>query len=787
MSSFRRTAAFTVATTLAAGLLGVAPTAVASSRAKSFKAKGVPYADYFYNNPQAYTYTCFDGIEGVHKTIKPFRAPTDGVLEAWIEGFQGDWDIGIFDGSGELAAFPWGSQWLTDTASERTVLRMKAGEKGALGACNWSSLQTELMVHYRFTPGYPHLKRTQARDFTSIDPGQKSELRERVPVNFVFVGYDEDEVDARDFSKELPERYRPIVRARNIWYGTPDYLGIEYSYDYDTVFADNDYEDRFFSELRDLGTKAPLTRFQTLYNQQEKNVVDLETNLAIPAPKVERWLALNPPRGVDTSEYTVFFIDWHGEAGFEPHIYTKLGEPDVDTNFEWGTFADEQTIAWGGTTADDPETGLGTTHRVWFHDLSAGPEAWTRNYVVDTRDINGNGREDVRMPPSWEYRRGGYNKPAKLSSDLGKIARYVAINLLFTTSPLYSPSIKSPDIPETINLDLNTYEGIPGKDASQLWVQEKVVLEKFREWLPYYELSVDEQDLEVSNPDFVNCYEMFWWVWYGPGCYPDRPYTTWANLFLLGVMGLGETFDDPKADYEAGAFNYALPDGVGATWGYADDNWLDGTQSFTHTFVDSSMTPYLGMTHILTHEFGHHFGASHPHDGFDYETGLDYGGWFDRTRFAWVGTQNNTVMNYLLSNNEFSQFDHDNMDRWMTATYLTAVNEITDRIKHAEGRDTAIRLLAEADTFASRAEEAFAWHGYRAAAMLAKQSYEAARVAAREAGVKIRGRWTATTLRDEQQEQRRERMHRRYHRMYVDRPEDFIPSELLDNRSTPAR
>lgn len=779
MGGLRRTTGVTLLLVLVAGSMAAAP-AAAAGEAKSFKATGVPYADYFYSNPLADTYTCFDGVEGVHKTTQPFRAPSDGVLEAWIDNFEGDWDIGIFDGTGELAAIPWGSQWVTDTASERAVLRMKKGEKGALGACNWSSLQTEVTVNYRFTSGYPHMQRTQAQDFHSIDPGKKSQLRERVPVNFVFVGYDEDEVDAHKFLKELPQRYRPIVRAKNLWYGNPDYLGIEYSYNYDTVFANDEYEDRFFSELRKLSQQVGRTRYQTLYNQQEKNVLDIRSNFEIPAAKVERWLAKNPPVAVDTSDYTVFFIDWHGERGFRPHTYTKMGEPDPDTKHEFGRYAEEQTIAWGGTTADDPETGLGATHRVWFHDLSAGPDPWTRNYIVDVRDINGNGREDVRMPPSWEYRHDGYNKPSKLSSDLGKVARYVAINMLFTTSPLYTPSIKSPEIPETINLDLNTYEGIVGKNASELWVQEKAVLQKFREWLPYYELSVDEQQLEISDPDFVHCYEMFWWLWYGPGCYEDRPYTTWANLFLLGVMGLSDTLDDPKADYEASAFNYALPEGIGSTWGYADDNWLDGTQSFTHTFVDSGMTPYMGMTHILTHEFGHHFGASHPHDGFDYEMGLDYGGWYDRTRFAWVGTQNNSVMNYLITNNEFSQFDRDNMDRWMTSTYLTAVNEIAERVVAAKDRSTAVRLLSEADAAVRKAEEAFRGHAYRAAASLGKQAYEAARVAARDAGVKIKGNWTSTTLRDEQQQSRFERMHRRYHRIYIDRPEDFLPDELLE-------
>jgi hypothetical protein len=39
-------------------------------------------------------------------------------------------------------------------------------------------------------------------------------LDEKVPVNFVFVGYERDDVDADKFLAGLPDRYKPIVRSR---------------------------------------------------------------------------------------------------------------------------------------------------------------------------------------------------------------------------------------------------------------------------------------------------------------------------------------------------------------------------------------------------------------------------------------------------------------------------------------------------------------------------------------------------------------------------------------------
>ena len=69
---------------------------------------------------------------------------------------------------------------------------------------------------------------------------------------------------------------------------------------------------------------------------------------------------------------------------------------------------------------------------MWFYDLSAGPESWTDNWNVDDADVDGDDIPDYRMPPIWEYAKGGFRAPSALSGDLAKVARYVGINLLFT-------------------------------------------------------------------------------------------------------------------------------------------------------------------------------------------------------------------------------------------------------------------------------------------------------------------------------------------------------------------
>ena len=72
-------------------------------------------------------------------------------------------------------------------------------------------------------------------------------------------------------------------------------------------------------------------------------------------------MAGRPPAvGVDTRKDTIYFINWCGRSDFNVHVYTKIDEPDPDTGYNFGVNRDSRKIiAWGGTTADDEENGLG--------------------------------------------------------------------------------------------------------------------------------------------------------------------------------------------------------------------------------------------------------------------------------------------------------------------------------------------------------------------------------------------------------------------------------------------
>ena len=248
------------------------------------------------------------------------------------------------------------------------------------------------------------------------------------------------------------------------------------------------------------------------------------------------------------------------------------------------------------------------------------------------------------------------------------------------------------------------------------------------------EARYDEQDLPFIDLA-LTCYRG--WL-EGVPCFPEIPLPADANLYLQNTKELARTQDDQGAvDYELGLFNYAVETDDPTPLGYADDNWLDGTQSLVFSFI----SPFIveagyGLTTTQIHEVGHHVGLSHPHDGYDSESGTDIEPTGD-FYFAWNGDQSNTIMSYIDLNWDFSQFDHDNMARFQAAAYIEAANRLAGEALAARHPERAHGELRRADLFIALAERAFAGHQYQAAWALAGAAYKQAAEGAREAGVDV--------------------------------------------------
>lgn len=572
-------------------------------------------------------------------------------------------------------------------------------------------------------------------DLNTLEPGGFQTIDQDLDINIVFVGYEQgagyQDIDESAFLAELSHTYRPVNRYPSFYFGN-EFLGLTFNFDYNLHYADLAFEDSFFSYLSSIAVAQPLTLYQDLYNSQVNRSLDVTENYWIDAPSVEQWLADNSSSmlGVDTSDYTIFFINWYGRDDFKYHVYTKTDEPDPDTGYNFGLERESRKIiAWGGTTPDDEQNGLGSLHRIWFYDLSAGPEGWTDNWNVDDDDYG------YRMPPIWEYgNMSGYRPFDDLSGDLGKVTRYVGIDLLFTTSPLYNPAISPPALPQDIQLDTTVYQIDPDSDGTT-YFDESLIIQEIGELQPYNSFT-----MELSGKQFEMPFEKVYLCFFNDvSCYGNRLFGIgFADLFLFHNDKIIQYLDG-DGDYEVPIFAFNATDELfTCCLGFADDNWADGTQSFVFAFDSPSVRNVsgYGFTTTTIHEVGHHLGMSHPHDGYDYEADIDFGPDGD-FYFAWSGDESNSMMSYIDLNWDFSQFDRDNMSRYMTVSYINQANAILADIYKSPRAGQAAALLQSADAQAAAALANYDAMNYETAAEEAQSAYHDVLAAAEQINVQV--------------------------------------------------
>lgn len=582
---------------------------------------------------------------------------------------------------------------------------------------------------------------------TTLQPGGTTQLAENVTVNVVFVGYRKgfgpQQINEAAFRAQLAPAGDTVVRDP-LYYGLVQPTNLSFNYHYNLVYTNRSFEDAFFKHLSRIGQPGPITEYQAAYNDQWAATHQIEDNLYLDAPSVERWLAQNagPLAKVDTRQYTVFFINWTSRPDFRHHVYTKMDEVDPDTGYNFGAERESRKIiAWGGTAPDDPQGGTGKESRLWFYDLSAGPESWTDNWDLDDADLDGDDVPDYRMPPVWEYgNTDGYRPFTSVSEDLGIITRWVAVNLLFTTSPLYDPAINGPKLPSHVQLDLNTYQADPSFNAQQ-YLNLEFVTSHLGALQPLNRFSAELNDAAFSG-EAASVYQS-WLTSFSPNpvsYYPNRLGDPFADLFLYACDHQNQ-FLEQNDDYELPVYLYSTTDeelnGDGLL-GYADDDYTSGTQSYVFGFTAPLFRELgYGNSGTVVHEVGHHLGMSHPHDGFDPESGFDYGA-AGGAYFTWTGDESNSVMGYLDLNYDFGQFDRDNMNRNLTAVYLNQANAILGQIAALPAASRVVTLLRQADTSAAAARSLLRAHRYPAATAQARDAYQMVAGAAARLGLEIR-------------------------------------------------
>lgn len=575
--------------------------------------------------------------------------------------------------------------------------------------------------------------------FTTLRPGSGAVLVETVPIQIVLVGYGDELLRADDLRESFAASSRPIHRARNIATGKREEVGIEYRYEYTVVRADKAYEDALFAHLLAVGvSERALTNYDTslgqfVYDQQQRRVLDVTDNLVIEAVDVERWLVEHPAPGIDPSRDTAVLVNWWGRSDFRFHDYRVPRDPHSDTGADFSLLDDHRVIAWGGTSATDEESGFGRQSRTWFHDLSAGPDIWTDGWAIDaTWGMEPNPDQAYVLPPVWEYLTpGGARETEQLGNDLYVVLRFVAVNLFFTPSPLSEVDLDGRRMPKELEVDVTVYDDKRPTRFTPSQLQREV-----SELVGPLKVDVQHRPL-VGEPR--RCIEGFAT---GEMCRPDlteRGYPSEADPFLAAARTTS-SWRDGSAEFEVGAFVYPAPPG-GPYIGFADTNWIDGTKSGAWAVVPPQTEARgISQTGILIHEVGHHMALSHSHDGWEPEYGFGYaaaaGGYL---YLSWVGDEVSSVMSYLHTNEDFSQFDLDNFRRWRAATLFRLGNSIAADVLASRGASAGSPALDDADAAFTAAQAALSAHDYQLADQKARVGYDHVRRAAAFAGVTVAG------------------------------------------------
>ena len=114
----------------------------------SFDAQALPFPNYSSHTGTAKP-GCTAGQEGVHWVGHEFTPPENGQLTASMEGFDGDWDLYVFQG--DVALMRSDQAQVPDGAppEEKIVLPLRKGKAVTIVACNWAG-GLEATVHYQF-------------------------------------------------------------------------------------------------------------------------------------------------------------------------------------------------------------------------------------------------------------------------------------------------------------------------------------------------------------------------------------------------------------------------------------------------------------------------------------------------------------------------------------------------------------------------------------------------------------------------------------------------------------
>ena len=590
----------------------------------------------------------------------------------------------------------------------------------------------------------------------NLSPGRPLDVHQDVPVTVVFVGFEPGagaaKIDQNRLLAPQLRSERPVVRTTRYYEQIgylagklePSALGLTYDYRYRSVFSSPAFDDALFTYLAAIARgPLPPTVFQQAYSANPLAAQGIASNWAIDATLAEQWLAANagPMLGVDTTRPTVFFLNWFGRPDFRFHTYGFLGTRPGKA-YPIGRTQAGQMVAFGGSTPDAPYGAIDRLSRVWFYDLSAGPDYGTASWLLDVADFDGDGVPEERIPPIWEYGTSHWYRPFDdLTGDLARVLRFVAVDLVFGQSPIYDPAISEPLLSDHVELDINVFAGVAGRDPLSTLRAGEIPASLARlDPTRSYSTNVSVSPLAGPVASAFDCQQTAFTP-YPQSCFGNRTHLGAAGAFYDLDVYFGDHANQylDGVRYEVPVAVFDVPDSrlaPDAIAGFSSSE-PPNVQSWSYVWLSDSIRQFgFEDTGLATHEIGHHLGLSHVHDGFDValDTELTPTG---STFFMFVGDESHTGMSYIPNTNEFGQFDRDNMARWQLAAHLDNANRILGDVVASPRASAATAEIATADAKAGQALDALAAWDLTGASRAASEAYAAVLAAATRANVHV--------------------------------------------------
>ncbi len=632
----------------------------------------------------------------------------------------------------------------------------------------------------------------------NLTPGTDLRIQQNVDVNVVLVGMDGLVDPAALLAQPAMVPWNGVPQANG---RGQTFMGQRFDFRYHVTVAPSWFEDALFGLLRQVAAPQapipifsglpplPITPAQAIYDfcnldpaidpghgcsfdplVPRVNRRSITQNYLLDASFVEKVLSQNLPPllGVDVTRPTIVLLNWWGRADYVDHIYLDPNEPDPDTGAPRGLFAANELAGYGGTSHVDPETcGQGDCvfHRLWFYDMSAGPMLRTGGFdlVADVPRFLANplrgDAPDYRFHHTADYGTpsGTYRPLNTIVDDSALLTGAVFVSGIAFAGPIYPPGLTPPKQPHRLVLDVNRWSFDGQSFAGLLDVPH--MLGKMNA-LPYEfgaEVTDRPQGLDSELGRVWSCSLSSGYYTYqlGQSCYGNRNGGFAFNDVQSYFNDHQFQFLTGAPDYEVPIFQFNVPPSLAAYFaGIAITNY-GGLIGWTPTifpntrqsFVITSTTPLtnttLGHGGLLEHETGHHLGFSHPFQGYVCITETCGVGEFvplsgnPYTWFSQSGQYVTGVMTYARVNNDYSRFELDNLQRWLTWQYLDLSNFIVSQLASSPQADSVATALTDADAKAGAALAAYQQYEYAAAVEQARASYDTLAAAADAIHVKL--------------------------------------------------